>query len=118
MLVQSLDDTMGFLGASTGMCIGFIFPATFYYLAPEPPAVAEDDLDAGGAEAAATLPSDHRTRYRLMGRGDGTPPLGSPPGTGKGGRDHMRDVALAVAIGSTVLVPVLLVAQTLKVLQA
>ena len=117
MLVRSLDDTMGYLGASTGMCIGFIFPAAFYYLAPP---AAEDDLDAGAADAAATLPSVHQTRYRLMGRDDGTtdgtPPLGVPPGRVR--RDYMRDSALCVAIGSTALVPVLLGAQTLKVLQA
>jgi len=103
MLVDSLDLALGLVGGSTGMLIGFIFPAIFYYQVKRREMYTQDTADEETTDSkSGTLGDDleHSTAYRLIDRGP---------------TSYMRNGAFVMAVGGTLLIPVLVGAQVLKI---
>ena len=109
LLVSSLDLALGLVGGSTGMLIGFVFPAVFFdrIRARTPAATAHEKLihphqtHAQGRQGVV-VEEDGSTPYALAGGGEDVQDIGRRAG------------ARMLAVGGTLLIPVLVGAQALK----
>ena len=109
LLVSSLDLALGLVGGSTGMLIGFIFPGIFYYRIKG---------RSGTGHAATDVAELKKGEVPHEAVGGSTPyHLVNSDGARVRGWDWRRTGAIALAVGGTMLIPVLVGAQALKVVR-
>jgi len=119
LVVDSLETALSLVGGSTGMLIGFVFPALFYVRIAATRA-HEQALRLREEE----VQEDEDTAYRPFGAYKhffGASKAGGSPVTkaaadplGLGADRKRRAIALAIAVGGTLLVPVLVGVQIAK----
>mmetsp|Transcript_42458 Transcript_42458/g.97351 ORF Transcript_42458/g.97351 Transcript_42458/m.97351 type:complete len:158 (+) Transcript_42458:2-475(+) len=105
MLVESLDLALGLVGGSTGILIGFVFPALFFFQIKGRQMDSQDMADDGATDSKRfDLDLERSTAYLYL--------------IDRGRTRRMRMGACAMAVGGLLLIPVLVGAQVLQIISA